>query len=642
MAIAKLSIDLEARLGQFENEIRRISSLSEQMSNRIQGSFSGVSAVFSGLAAAFGGSAAISTFRSTVDSLDKIDEAAERISISVESLSALNFSGKMSGLADGDIEMALTKLSVKMQEAASGSKEAAALFSDLGVKVTDSSGQLKKADVVFSEVAERFSKLEDGAGKTALAVDTFGRSGAGLVPLLNRGAEGLEKMRREAELLGGIIDGKLTQKASDFNDNLDRLSLLSAAAGRAIASEMLPALNEAAQSFIIAQKHSKGFLDSLSLKMPGLQMVDAASELRSVMSDLEQVDFRLSNGRSKDEAADKKLLADLERRAGYYRELVNLKDRVDGLPQVSEGGKEKIKRAPTGGGKVRAVAAERVASFTDYDSQITQRIATAIDKTDVVKAAELARQLEKIDQLAAAGLDPAIVQAVRDDLSGAAKAAADELARLNKLLGETPTAKLEAVRDDMQFLTVAFEKGRVSEEQYLEAVMAQFDKTAEKMQEVMDGMDEFAKSAAKNIQDTLADFLFDPFGNGLDGMAEKFGKTIQRMVANIAAQKGGLWLFGDMGKTGEVGGIAGSALGWLKDILPSFDVGTDYVPHDMVAQIHKGERIVPAAQNKPGMQGGNVHVTQNFYGPAVPATVKRASASGYRAIRAEMAQAGRY
>ena len=34
--------------------------------------------------------------------------------------------------------------------------------------------------------------------------------------------------------------------------------------------------------------------------------------------------------------------------------------------------------------------------------------------------------------------------------------------------------------------------------------------------------------------------------------------------------------------------------------LPSFAVGTDFVPHDMVAQIHKGEMIVPAAFNGGG------------------------------------------
>jgi hypothetical protein len=31
--------------------------------------------------------------------------------------------------------------------------------------------------------------------------------------------------------------------------------------------------------------------------------------------------------------------------------------------------------------------------------------------------------------------------------------------------------------------------------------------------------------------------------------------------------------------------------------LPSFDVGTNNVPEDMIAQVHKGERIIPAADN---------------------------------------------
>jgi hypothetical protein len=31
--------------------------------------------------------------------------------------------------------------------------------------------------------------------------------------------------------------------------------------------------------------------------------------------------------------------------------------------------------------------------------------------------------------------------------------------------------------------------------------------------------------------------------------------------------------------------------------IPSFDVGTNDVPNDMLAKIHKGERIIPAADN---------------------------------------------
>ena len=45
--------------------------------------------------------------------------------------------------------------------------------------------------------------------------------------------------------------------------------------------------------------------------------------------------------------------------------------------------------------------------------------------------------------------------------------------------------------------------------------------------------------------------------------------------------------------------------------IPAFAVGTNYVPRDMLAQIHEGEAIVPKAYNpaaNPGMGGGNSEV----------------------------------
>jgi hypothetical protein len=39
--------------------------------------------------------------------------------------------------------------------------------------------------------------------------------------------------------------------------------------------------------------------------------------------------------------------------------------------------------------------------------------------------------------------------------------------------------------------------------------------------------------------------------------------------------------------------------------LPSFDGGTDSVPKDMIAMIHKGEKITPAAFNNGGSGGDN-------------------------------------
>jgi tape measure domain-containing protein len=71
----------------------------------------------------------------------------------------------------------------------------------------------------------------------------------------------------------------------------------------------------------------------------------------------------------------------------------------------------------------------------------------------------------------------------------------------------------------------------------------------------------FSEQAARNIQSSFADFLFDPFSQGLDGMLVGFAKTIQRMVAEAASAQILGSLFGDKdGKISLTSGIAGSAI----------------------------------------------------------------------------------
>lgn len=82
----------------------------------------------------------------------------------------------------------------------------------------------------------------------------------------------------------------------------------------------------------------------------------------------------------------------------------------------------------------------------------------------------------------------------------------------------------------------------------------------------------YADQAARNMQDAFADFLFDPFRDGLKGMLKGFIDIVRRMVAEAAAAKifgskksGGLGL-GDL-ITGAVGSLFGFAQGG------SFNVG---------------------------------------------------------------------
>jgi len=73
-------------------------------------------------------------------------------------------------------------------------------------------------------------------------------------------------------------------------------------------------------------------------------------------------------------------------------------------------------------------------------------------------------------------------------------------------------------------------------------------------------LEEFGKQAARNIQTAFANFLFDPFSNGLRGMLAGFLDTIRRMVAEAAAAKILTMLFSWMGNQGGFLGSIGSSL----------------------------------------------------------------------------------
>lgn len=87
------------------------------------------------------------------------------------------------------------------------------------------------------------------------------------------------------------------------------------------------------------------------------------------------------------------------------------------------------------------------------------------------------------------------------------------------------------------------------------------------------GFSEFAVQAARNIQTSLADFLFDPFQDGLKGMLDSFERTLRRMAAEATAAQIGKKLFGDFGAgasgggSGKIGGYIGKAMELLAGIF---------------------------------------------------------------------------
>jgi hypothetical protein len=131
--------------------------------------------------------------------------------------------------------------------------------------------------------------------------------------------------------------------------------------------------------------------------------------------------------------------------------------------------------------------------------------------------------------------------------------------RINELIAATPTAQLEKQREEMIMLAEVYEKTGMSAEKYYEIVT----EALPKLKKPLDEMTEFAKQAARNMQDAMGDFFFDAMEGKLSDLAGNFTKTINRMVANLLASQLMNYLTGDFGSTGQMGGAIGSIFGSL-------------------------------------------------------------------------------
>jgi tape measure domain-containing protein len=130
---------------------------------------------------------------------------------------------------------------------------------------------------------------------------------------------------------------------------------------------------------------------------------------------------------------------------------------------------------------------------------------------------------------------------------------ADYAASLQRAID--PTIELA---DNVGKLQSALSLGIIDQEQYNEMVKFLEDE-AKKHKETTDEITEFWREAARNIQDGFSDFFFDVMDGKLSDLAGSFTRTINRMVADLAAAQFSRYLFGDdFGKGGDIGGVVGN------------------------------------------------------------------------------------
>ena len=236
------SVDGTASINGLEKSLTSLDRKADGLNStfgRVKGGAGAMSGALGALvpAVAIGGLATLA--KGAIDAADNLNDLSQRTGVSVESLSRFGAAANDSGSSVDEVAKAMGKLSKSIVDPASKANEA---LKSIGVSATDASGKIRPMDDVMLDIADRFAKMPDGAQKTALAMELFGKSGMNMIPMLNQGRDALSKYN-------ATITTEGAQAADKFNDSLNEIGRVLAGPLNQALTTLLPHITKFAEGF---------------------------------------------------------------------------------------------------------------------------------------------------------------------------------------------------------------------------------------------------------------------------------------------------------------------------------------------------------------------------------------------------------
>jgi hypothetical protein len=488
-------------MARFQGDLGRAAAITERRMKNIketsQRAFTALT-----LAATAAGGALVTMVSRSLKAADDVRELAMALGTTTEELSGLIEAASRSGLSQDQIATGMKRLSANAIDAAKGVGEASKAFKALGISVKREDGTIKSSGELIREMADKFSQAPDGITKTALAMAVFGKEGAAWIPFLNEGSVKIDALIERLARMGVVISTETGVAADQFLDNLKDLKDLSSGFSRLLAAELAPSLANVtgelvrdAQGFDTLKASAEFFADFVRVIVSGLLII------KQVLSEL---------GKSVGGLA----AAFAAAARGDFREAWDI------LGQLSEDGAIEQEKFITG--------------LLDVWDKTAQQTSSAAPRLGAELAAP-AKEAAKLTKEAVKELERYHNQARQMVIdANRLKESLYTSFDTDNALGENTLAIGEAMAK-------------------IRAETLEIPPAAEL---AADSLSVFAEQGARNLQSAFADFLFDPFEDGLKGMLRGFIDTIRRMVAEAAAAK---LLEGVSGFLGSVlGGLFGA------------------------------------------------------------------------------------
>lgn len=206
--------------------------------------FIGLSSRLIGILGLGGGLAgAIAQIGRMTSQLDALAKTSRVFGQTAAELDGWYYAAERLGVPAQTFDQLMTRLPVVMKQAAEGSGQAAKMFSDLGVAITDQTGRFRPYTQILLDMADALEKLPTAEARAASLAGAFPEKYKDLVRVLGAGRDAIRELLVDAAMLGERTDD-LTGKGEEFRDQQTRLNRALRGTGDAIWAWALPALTD--------------------------------------------------------------------------------------------------------------------------------------------------------------------------------------------------------------------------------------------------------------------------------------------------------------------------------------------------------------------------------------------------------------
>ncbi len=223
MAESDLVISVGANIQQLERQLKASARVAEKAADDIESRFkkvnpsistSALTGALKGFAAAFTVDKLIRGLADANAELVRVGETAKRVGLDLQRFQELQFAGRQNGLSGKDFGTGLEGLAEKLNEARQKENELSQLFDDNNLKLKNRKGEVIGINDALGQVANLVRNAATEFDKIKIA-EAVGLT-RDWIPLLEQGAEAINRQAAAAAAAGAVIDADVIRKAKDF------------------------------------------------------------------------------------------------------------------------------------------------------------------------------------------------------------------------------------------------------------------------------------------------------------------------------------------------------------------------------------------------------------------------------------------